>query len=479
MTSKGIEGRKITIYPVTRIEGHGKVTIYLDENMNIDKVFFNVDQFRGFEKFLEGRYFEEAFIMTAKICGICPVSHILTAVKAGDMIMNIDVPPTGKMLRLLAHLGQYIQSHALHFFYLAAPDFLLGWGADPAIRNVVGLIQKYPDIAVKGVKLRKFGQTMIQYVAGARINPKNLIPGGVAAPLEPKYRDELLKQIDEMISYALDGLNYMKQYIEKNKSFFETCANFETKFLSLVNGDNWEIYDGRIRLIDKDGTILEEFDSTKYINYIGEHVEDWSYLKFPYFLKFGYPDGVYRAGPLARVNVAKHMPTEKASVELKYFKEMNNYKPVQPTFYYHYARLIEMLHSLEKAKELLEDERILDKEVYAKGKVERSEGIGVIEAPRGTLFHHYWVDEKGRILKCNFIVASGNNAWAMSKTVDMIARRFLDPKNIKEEALNLIEGGIRCYDPCLSCSTHAVGQMPLMLEIYDHKGELVNVIKRE
>ncbi|MCS7165859.1 MAG: Ni/Fe hydrogenase subunit alpha [Candidatus Calescibacterium sp.] len=468
---------KITIYPVTRIEGHAKITIHLDEKKKISKVLFHVDQFRGFEKFIEGRYFEEAPIITAKICGICPVSHILGAVKAGDMIMNVQIPYTAKLLRMLAHLGQIIQSHCLHFFYLASPDLLLGWNADPAIRNVAGLVEKYPDFAMKGIKLRKFGQTIIEYVGGARINPKNFIPGGIAAPLDPKHRDIIIFQIDEMISYCLEGLEFIKHYIEKNKLFVERYANFKTNFLGLVNDGNWEVYDGKIKVIDQNGNLLYHFDSVDYNSYIAEYIEDWSYLKFPFLKKLGYPEGVYRVGPLARLNVSDRLPTPLAEREFMIFKQIGN--PIHESFYYHYARMIEVLHSLERVREILLDPEILSKDVFVKGRVENEQGIGIIEAPRGTLIHHYWVDEKGKITKCNMIVASGNNNWAMSKAAELIAREFLDPEDIKEEQLNLIEGGIRCYDPCLSCSTHAIGQMPIRIEVYDHKSQLLNVFQRE
>lgn len=469
---------KITIYPVTRIEGHAKITIHLKDD-KIDRVLFHVDQFRGFEKFIEGRYFEEAPIITAKICGICPLSHILGAVKAGDMIMNVEIPYTAKLLRRLAHLGQIIQSHCLHFFYLASPDLLLGWDSSPAIRNVAGLIEKYPDFAMKGIKLRKFGQTIIEYVGGARINPKNFICGGVAQPLEHQKRENLLNQIDEMISFCLEGIEFIKNYIEKNKAFVEKYANFETNFISLTNDGIWEVYDGKIRVIDRDGKVLEEFNDVEYYKHVGEYIEKWSYLKFPFLLKYGYPDGVYRVGPLARLNTSTKMPTEKASIEFNYFKQINDYKPVHPSFYYHYARMIEVLHSLELVYEILMDKDILSNEVFVKGKVEKEEGIGVIEAPRGTLIHHYWVDENGTILKCNMIVASGNNNWAMSKAVESIAKDFVDPLNIQEKDLNLIEGGIRCYDPCLSCSTHAIGQMPIIIQVFDEENRLIKQFLRE
>lgn len=476
--NNSFDNKKITIYPVTRIEGHAKITIHLDDQGNLDKVLFHVDQFRGFEKFMEGRNLKEAPIITAKICGICPLSHILGAVKAAEMIMNLEIPYTAKLLRQLAHLGQVVQSHCLSFFYLSAPDLLLGWNADPAIRNIAGLIEKYPDFIVKGIKLRKFGQTIIEHVGGARINPKNFIPGGVAAPLEPKYKDEILSQVDEMISYVKEGLNFIKEYIQKNKEFIENFANFETNFLALVNNENWDVYDGNLRFLSNDGKEVFDFKINEYTNYIREIIEDWSYMKFPFFKPKGYPMGVYRVGPLARLNVAKRMPTPLASKEFEQFRQINNYKPVHPSFYYHYARVIEVLHAIEKIQQILLDKEILSKDVFIQGKIENEEGIGIIEAPRGTLIHHYWVDEKGTIKKANLIVSSGHNNWSMSKAVEDITRKFLDLENVKEETLNLIEGGIRCYDPCLSCATHAIGQMPLLIQIYDSKNNLIKTIQK-
>jgi NAD-reducing hydrogenase large subunit len=470
---------KITIYPVTRIEGHAKITIHLTKDNKIDKVLFHVDQFRGFEKFIEGRYFEEAPIITAKICGICPLSHILGAAKAGDMIMNVKIPYTAKLLRELAHMGQIIQSHSLHFFYLASPDLLLGWDSDPAIRNIAGLVERYPDFAIKGVELRKFGQTIIELVAGARINPKWIVPGGMAQSLTADKKDKILKDIPKVKNNVIFALNYFKDYIQKNKDFIEQYANFDTCYLGLIKDDeSIEHYDGKIRIIDKDGNFINEFNDTEYINYIGEYIEDWSYLKFPYYKPLGYDKGVYRVGPLARLNIIKKINTELANEELKIFKSLNGSKPVKQSFYYHYARLIEILYCIERVEQILNDPYILSKDVLVKNSVENQEGIGVIEAPRGTLIHHYWVDEKGGILKSNMIVASGNNNWAMSRAVYDIAIRFLDVNNVKESMLNMIEGGIRCYDPCLSCSTHSVGNMPILIEFYDFQNNLIKTIER-
>lgn len=472
--------KKITISPVTRIEGHARVTIFLNDEGKVDEAYLHIDQFRGFEKFSEGRYFAEMPIITPRICGICPVSHHLASAKATDDILGVDIPKPAKLLRELIHMGQIIQSHSMHFFELAGPDLILGWDADPRIRNVAGLIQANPELALKAVKLRKFGQRIIELVAGRRIHPTFAIPGGVNQALDPKVRDEILKGIDEMISYVEDGISIATKYIEDNKEVCDKFASFPTGYMGLVKDDgSLELYDGKIRFMDKNGNVVKDFKDKYYLKYIGERVEDWSYLKFPYYKPFGWPEGVYRVGPLGRLNVADKISTPIADEHLKNFKKINNGKPVEGSLYFHYARLIEAIYGLERAREILEDPECLSKDVLISGKVSNEEGIGVIEAPRGTLIHHYWVDEKGTIEKVNLIVATGHNNWAMSKSVESVAKEFVDGKNLTEGMLNRVEGAIRCYDPCLSCSTHAIGKMPLLIELYDSNGNLINFVKRD
>lgn len=472
--------KKITISPVTRIEGHARVTIHLDDNGKVEKAFFHVDQFRGFEKFSEGRHFSEMPVITERICGICPISHHLASAKACDEIIGVEIPRPAKLLRELVHMGQIIQSHSMHFFELAGPDLLLGWDADPRVRNVVGLIQKNPELALKAVKLRKFGQRIIELVAGRRIHPSFAIPGGVNSALSPSVRDEILKDIDEMISYIQEGIKLAEEFIEKNKEECEKFASFSTGYLGLVKDDgSLELYDGKLRFIDKDGNIVKEFRSQYYLRYIGERVEDWSYLKFPYYKPLGYQEGVYRVGPLSRLNVAEKISTPLANDEFRKFKRIRNGKPVEGSLYYHYARLIETIYALERTREILEDLEVMSQDVLRLGEVKNKEGIGIVEAPRGTLIHHYWVDEKGTIEKVNLIVSTGHNNWAMSKAVEQIAKAYVDGRNLKEGMLNRVEGAIRCYDPCLSCSTHAIGKMPLIIELYDKDGNLVDSLKRD
>jgi len=473
-------GRKITIEPITRIEGHARVTIHLDDGGQVERAYFHVDQFRGFEKFCEGRMYFEMPAITARICGICPVSHLLASAKTCDALIGVEPPRPASMLRELMHMGQIIQSHSMHFFYLASPDLLLGFDADPAIRNVVGVIQTNPQLALKAVALRKYGQEIIRVVGRRRIHARFAVPGGVNKALTAQERDQLLQPIDEMISYIQEGIAIAKRWLEDNEEIVQRFANFASGYMGLVKPEDGslELYDGQVRLIDGSGDLLEQFDGSTYLSYIAEHVEDWSYLKFPYYKKMGYPEGSYRVGPLGRLNVADRISTPLAEEELKKFKAIGNGRPVEGSLWYHYARLIEVVYALERAKELLKHPDILSTDIRATSPGLNREGIGVLEAPRGTLFHHYWIDETGKLTRVNLIVATGNNNWAMSKSVEEVAKEFVDGTHLTEGMLNRVEAAIRAYDPCLSCSTHAVGQMPLEIALYDARGQLVDRMVR-
>ncbi len=472
--------KTIEINPVSRIEGHGKVTIQLDETGNVVDAKFNVTQFRGFEKFCEGRVFWEMPVITPRICGICPVSHHLASAKACDAILGVELTRPAKLLRELMHMGQYIQSHALHFFHLASPDLLLGMDADPAKRNVIGLIAENPGLAVKGVKLRSFGQTIIQSLGGKKIHPIGAVPGGMNTALSKSDRDHFLKQIDWAIADTQIALGIIKNYYDKNNDFVCTYASFPTGYLGLVDeNNNLEFYDGKLRLLDSKGKVLEnQFNPSNYLDIINEHVEDWSYLKFPFYKKLGYPKGIYRTGPLGRLNVSDGISTRLANAELKNFKKLGNNGMVEGSLYYHYARLIELLYAIERTQQLLEDKDICSTDLIVTSDKYNEQGVGVIEAPRGTLFHHYWVDNTGKILKVNLIVATGNNNAAMNKAVYEVAKTHIKNNKITEGILNRVEVAIRCYDPCLSCSTHALGQMPFNIQIISADGELVKEIKR-
>jgi len=468
-------GKKITIEPVTRIEGHAKVTIHLNDAGQVEQAFFHVNEFRGFEKFSEGRPFYEMPQITERICGICPVSHHLASAKACDGVAGVQPPRTASLLRELMHMGQMVQSHSMHFFELAGPDLLLGFDADPAIRNVVGVIQLDPNLALKAVALRKYGQEIIRMLGTKRVHPVFAIPGGVNAPLLPEHRDAMLKPLSEMIANVQTGIAVAKAWYEKNEELVRTFAVFPSGYMGTV-GPNGELdlYGGQLRVIDKTGKKLAQFDPQDYLQYIGEHVEDWSYLKFPYYRPLGWPGGTYRVGPLGRLNVCDSIPTPLAQAELKAFKQLNGGRPVENTLYFHYARLIEDLYALERIGQILDEPDICSTDIYAPYATLTGEGVGCIEAPRGTLIHHYHTDANGQLTKVNLIVATGHNNWAMSESVRAVARDFVDGKNLTEGMLNRIEAAIRAHDPCLSCATHAVGQMPLEVIVYGPDGSEVS-----
>jgi len=471
--------RKIVIEPVTRVEGHGKVTIHLDDKGNVDKARFHITQVRGFEKFCEGRLFWEMPLITARICGICPVSHHLASAKAGDVILGVELTPTAKMLRRLIHMAQIVQSHALHFFYLASPDLLFGMDADPAKRNIMGLIAEMPEIAKKGIRIRAFGQKIIEMLGDKRVHPNAATPGGMTKALAPDKRDEILSQVDDIITDCQFAVALLKDYCAQHSEEATSFASFSTGYLGLVDNDgNVEYYDGKLRLKDSQGITLEDNVAPEnYLAIIEEKVEDWSYLKFPYYKKLGYPGGMYRVGPLGRLNVADGCDTPLADEEFHNFKKLGNDGVVQASLYFHYARLIEMLNAAEKIKSLVQDELICSKDIWVNSSQINDEGIGVIEAPRGTLFHHYWVDRSGKMRKVNLIVATGHNNLAMNRAVYEVAREFIKDGKVTEGILNRVEVAIRCYDPCLSCSTHALGQMPLEITICESDGSIRQVLR--
>jgi len=471
-------GQKLTIEPVTRIEGHARVTIHLDDNGQVEQSYLHIDQFRGFEKFSEGRLFFEMPVITPRICGICPVSHHLASAKACDALADAPPPRPANLLRELLHMGQMIQSHSMHFFHLASPDLLLGFDADPAIRNVAGLIEADPELALKAVKLRKYGQEIIRRLSGRRIHMHWAVPGGVSAPLKAEERDWILSQVDEMAGYVQDGIALVKNWLESNQDVVQNFANFPSNYLGMTNDGALELYQGNVRLIDRDGELVKEFDPCDYLDYVIERVEDWTYLKFPYYKKMGWPDGTYRVAPLARLNVAERISTPLAQEEFLNYKALSD-GPVEQSLYYHYARLIEALYAIERAQELCQDPDILSLDIRNMHTHITGEGVGCIEAPRGTLWHHYWTDEDGVIERVNLIVATGNNNWAMNKAVNLVAKAFVDGNHLTEGMLNRVEAAIRAYDPCLSCSTHAIGQMPLIIELVDHANQVVDRAVRD
>ncbi len=470
----------ITIDPVTRIEGHSKITIQLNEDGEVQDAHFHVTQLRGFEKFCEGRPFEEMPALMARICGICPVSHLITAAKACDMIMAVSIPETAEKLRRILNLAQIIQSHALSFFYLSSPDFLLGMDGDPAKRNLVGLLEQNPKLARGGIHLRQFGQQIIEWLGGKRIHPGWIVPGGVSEPLTAERRDQIVATIPEALSIVLRTLNWFKPQIEKFREEIRTFANFPTLFMGLAKqGGGLAFYKGWVRVADATGEVIaDHLNPTEYRDYIGEAVEPWSYLKSPYYKPLGYPEGIYRVGPLARLNLAQHCGTPLADAELAEFRELER-RTVLSSFYYHYARLIEMLFAVERIQLLLNEADILGKHVRAHAAPNNPEGVGIMEAPRGTLIHHYKVNEDGLITYANLIIATGHNNLAMNRGVLQVARHFVRGDKIEEGMLNRVEAVIRAFDPCLSCSTHAAGTTPLRIELRSPDGGLLDQVWRD
>jgi NAD-reducing hydrogenase large subunit len=469
--------KKITIDHVTRIEGHARITIKLDDAGKVSDAQFHVTQIRGFEKFVEGRPYYEMPSITARICGICPVSHLLASSKACDAIMAVRIPESAAKLRELLHCGQFVQSHALSFFHLSAPDLLLGMDSDPAKRNIVGLLEAHPDALRDGIALRKFGQQTIERLAKERIHPSWTVPGGVNAPLDPEARQKTLDELPAAMAIVKRALALWKKTLDGFPTEIESFSNFPTMYCGLVGPDgSLRLYDGNLRFIGPDGAMVaDQVKPDDYATYIGEASLPDSYLKAPYYKPTGFPDGIYRVGPLARLNVADRCGTPEADKELDEYRGRLG-RIVQSGFHYHYARLIETTYALERMKELLDDPAILGTKVRAHADVNNLEGIGVIEAPRGTLIHHYKVDDNGAIKWANLIVATGHNNLAIGRGILQVAKRFVDGNKIEEGALNRVSAVIRAYDPCLSCSSHAMGVVPMIVQLRGPGGELLDEV---
>ena len=505
--------RTITIDPVTRIEGHARITLQLDAGGHLVEARFHVTEFRGFERFCEGRPFQEMAAITSRICGICPVSHLLAAARTGDRLLAVRIPPAAAKLRRLLNLAQISQSHALSFFHLSSPDFLLGWDSDPARRNVFGLMAAEPELARAGIRLRQFGQGIIERLAGRRIHSAWAVPGGVRSPLSPEDRDQILKDLPEAMAATALALERFQRLLDGPlQRELNSFGHFPSLFMALVSpGGRWEHLDGSddaweeqpsggqsaprsgpdsqpvpspggLRLVAADGRVLAEgLRGDDYPTFLAEAVEPWSYLKFPYYRPLGYPEGIYRVGPLARLNVCERIGTPWADAELADLRQRCG-RVALSSFAYHQARLVEIVACLEGIEVLLHDPELQDPHVRARASLNALEAVGVGEAPRGTLFHHYRVDEQGLITRVNLVIATGQNNLAMNRTVLQIARECLPdpvPASIPEALLNRIEAGIRCFDPCLSCSTHAAGAMPIRLELRAADGRLLAQMVRD
>ncbi|HJW26110.1 MAG TPA: Ni/Fe hydrogenase subunit alpha [Rhodocyclaceae bacterium] len=472
--------RRVAIDPVSRVEGHGKVTLLLDEHNKVHQVRLHIVEFRGFEKFIQGRPYWEVPVMVQRLCGICPVSHHLAASKAMDIIVGArKLTPTAEKLRRLMHYGQMLQSHALHFFHLCSPDLLFGFDSEATRRNIVGVAAAHPDIAKQGVLLRKFGQEIIRMTAGKRVHGTGSVPGGVNKALTVAERDELLKEIYQIISWARDAVHLIQTVHTQDPGLYNSFGIFRSNFMSLVGNDgDLDFYHGSLRARDDNGKLIfDGVDYQQYDRYIEEEVKSWSYMKFPYFKAIGKENGWYKVGPLARVQNCDRIPTPFAEHERKEFVDYAGGTAMHAPLAYHWTRMIEMLHAAEEIKELLHDEDITGTDLMTSGE-RQMEGVGVIEAPRGTLFHHYRVDENDMVTMANLIVSTTNNNQAMNEAVRHVARRYLHGREVTEGLLNHIEVAIRAFDPCLSCATHALGKMPLTIELVEPDGNVAHSLSR-
>ncbi|MFI5040231.1 MAG: Ni/Fe hydrogenase subunit alpha [Acidimicrobiales bacterium] len=470
---------EIVIDPVTRIEGHSKITIQLDENGEVTDAHFHVTQFRGFERLCQGRPVHEMPALMARICGICPVSHLIASAKACDEILAVSIPEVAQNLRRLMNLAQLVQSHSLSFFHLSSPDLLFGFTGIPAERNLVGVAAARPQLAHDGIALRRFGQQIIERLGGRRVHPGWVVPGGVAHPLEPDQRDQIRAAVPDALERVRRTLDWYTANLASWAEEVAGFADFPSLYMGLVHETGNAAYsEGALRVVDGHGRVYADaVDPKPYWEYIGEAVEPWSYLKSTYWKDLGYPDGLYRVGPLARLNVIDRLGTPEADAALDGYRARLGRYP-SSSFHYHHARLIEILNAITMIGVILGAPDILDPRVRATAGINRSEGVGVAEAPRGTLFHHYRVDGDGLVEWANLVIATGHNNLAMNRGVREAAKRYVSRDRLDEGVLNRVEAVIRCFDPCLSCSTHAIGQMPLRIELLAVDGKLVDEVSR-
>ena len=472
--------RRVAIDPVSRVEGHGKVTLLLDENDEVMQVRLHIVEFRGFEKFIQGRPYWEVPVMVQRLCGICPVSHHLAASKALDWVVGAPcLTPSAEKLRRLMHYGQMLQSHALHFFHLSSPDLLFGFESEVGKRNIVGVAAAYPEVAKQGVLLRKFGQEVIRLTAGKRIHGTGAIPGGVNRALSREERDGLLADIDQIIAWSRQAVIMARDMHTTNPELYDEFGTFRSNILSIVGADGaLDFYEGKLRARDADGRIIvDAFDVQNYRELIQEEVKPWSYMKFPFLTALGPEAGWYKVGPLARVQNCDFIPTPLAEAERREFVDYGKGRLIHAPLAYHWARMIEMLHAAETIRTLLHDDDLSGSDLVASGPHQR-EGVGVIEAPRGTLIHHYHVDDDDLVTMCNLIVSTTHNNQPMNEAVRRVAKRYLSGRKLTEGLLNHVEVAIRAFDPCLSCATHALGKMPLVLTLLDAAGNEVSRLAR-
>jgi NAD-reducing hydrogenase large subunit len=486
MLSTQVKTRKYTIEPLTRVEGHGKVTIHMNEANEVEQARLHIVEFRGFERFILGRPYWEVPVIVQRLCGICPVSHHLAAAKAMDRIVGGEqLTPTAEKIRRLMHYGQMFQSHALHFFHLSSPDLLFGtdgtassgFHAPVAQRNILAVAAKYPDLAVQAVMMRRYGQEVIKATAGKKIHGTGAVPGGVNKHLSVAERDALLKDVDQMLTWSRGALAIARDFTTEHLVELIPFGSFDSNHLSIVRqGDGaLDFYDGVLRAVDKEGTrVVDGVDCQRYLEVVSEEVRSWSYMKFPFITRLGPEHGWYRVGPLARINTCSVIPTPEAEAARVEFMGLTKGRPNNITMCYHWARMIELLHAAEVIRDLLHDTDLQGDDLLSSGP-RREETVGVVEAPRGTLFHHYRVGANDAVTMCNLIVSTTNNNEPMNRAVTKVARDHFSGKGeITEGLLNHIEVAVRAYDPCLSCATHALGQMALVVELEDATGTVLD-----
>jgi F420-non-reducing hydrogenase large subunit len=486
-----MSAKTITINPMTRLEGHGKIEIFLNEEGNVENAYFQVPELRGFEIFCEGRKAEDLPILTSRICGVCPVAHHFASTKALDAAFNVDPPSAAKKLRELMYGGYYIYDHTLHFYFLGAPDFVVGPDAPASERNILGVIKKVGlEIAKEVIKHRAYGQKITAIIGGKATHPVCGLPGGISKPISEEERHEIEKMAESSVEFAKFSLRLFEDVVLKNKNYVDMVLSdaytLKTYYMGLVDENNKvNFYDGKVRVVDPEGREFVKFAPHEYLDVIQEHIEPWSYVKFPFLKKVGWKgfvggldSGIYRVGPLGRLNASEGMATPLAQQEYKRMYETLGAKPVHSTLAFHWARLIELLYAAERCLELSRDKEITSKDIRNKPG-NPGEGVGIIEAARGTLIHHYVLDEEALVKRVNLIVATTNNSPAICISIRDAAKALIHGESVGEGLLNRVEMAFRAYDPCLACATHfAVGQMPLEIRIYDHERKLLKTIGR-
>jgi len=484
--------QRITIDPITRLEGHGKIEIFLNEQGNVTNTYFQIPELRGFERFCVGRPVEEMPLLTNRICGVCPEAHHMAAAKAADAVYHVEVPRTGKMLRELLYSAFYCTDHTTHFYALGGPDFIMGPDAPVAERNILGVIHKVGlEVGGKVIQMRKYGHNVVEIIGGRKVHPCTSIPGGLTKGITEEQRKEIETMGRWAIEFAQFSLKVFNDIVLSNKTYLDLIVGdiytHKTYYMGLVDENNKvNFYDGKVRVVGPDGKEYIKYEPKDYAQHIAEHVEPWTYLKFPYLKNVGWkgfvdgPDsGVYMATPLSRLNAADGMATPLAQAEYEKFYKTLGGKPVHQRLAIHWARLIELLYAAERWVELATDPEITSPNFHTIPTATPTEGIGIVEAPRGTLTHHYWTDERGVVTKVNLIVGTTNNYAPITMSIKKAADNLIKKGVVNEGLLNMVEMAFRAYDPCFGCATHSLpGQMPMQITIHKSDGEILDVLKQ-